>query len=103
MFNVYVHNLPHRKLGRVLSLDEMKSIFGGSNATITCMCTMSVQRLNETTGQFEIKPETHEPTGKFYTEDFCKEACQTTCEKLPYKCIDFEAHFNFSMGSGSGS
>lgn len=94
---------PKKSLGRVLSLDEMKSIFGGSNATITCMCSMTVQRLNETTGQFEIKPETHEPTGPFHTKELCKDACQDTCDKLPYKCIDFEAHFNFSTGSGSGS
>ena len=42
MFNVYVPNLPHRKLGRVLTLDEMKSIFGGMNAFISCECTLTI-------------------------------------------------------------
>lgn len=94
---------PKKSLGRVLSLNEMKSIFGGSNATITCMCSLTVQRFNETTGQIEAKPEMHEPTGYFHTEKLCQDACQETCAILAGKCIDFEAHFNFSMGSGSGS
>ena len=94
---------PKKSLGRVLSLDEMKSIFGGSNATITCMCTMRVQRFNETTGQIEMKPETHEPTGNFHTEKLCQEACVRTCEDLGVLCLEPKGHFNFSMGSGSGS
>ena len=66
MLNVYVPNLPHRKLGRVLSLDEMKSISGGMNAYIHCQCTLFVKEMDKN-GVIKQVAKEAEPTGDFYT------------------------------------
>lgn len=93
---------PKKSLGRVLSLNEMRSIFGGSNATITCMCTMTVIELNDNGIPCAV-PKTLEPIGEFHTEILCKAACKRTCDDIGPTCSNPEGHFGFRTGSGSGS
>ena len=97
MLNVYVPNLPHRKLGRVLSLYEMKSIFGGMNAFISCECILTIEKKNEIPPVEYIKAE---PLGDYYTYYQCQIACEITCDET-LGCIDAVGIFNAGSGSGS--
>ena len=88
---------PKKSLGRVLSLDEMKSIFGGSNATITCTCTLV--KYYETEHEEHIQKEPKDP---FYTAELCQEACDNICGLTPYCDFAF-GNYSISYGGSSGS
>lgn len=94
----------NNSLKRVLSVDEMKSIFGGMGASITCTCTMTVIKTIE--GIPTSATEEREPTGKFHTEELCQTACETTCANLNLVenvCSNPKGIFNYSFEGGSGS
>lgn len=86
-------------LKRVLSLDEMKSIWGGMNASITCTCTLYLY--------YDYKPSleerAEEPTGDFYTPEDCQAGCNETCVTLYQNCKRAVGHYNIQGGYGSGS
>lgn len=88
---------PKKSLGRVLSLDEMKSIFGGSNATITCTCTL----VKFYKAEYEER-ERAEPIGDFHTSELCQEACDNICGLTPY-CDFALGNYSISYGGSSGS
>lgn len=90
----------NNSLKRVLSVEEMKSICGGMNASITCTCTLHLFYAHEPT----LVPRTEEPTGAFSTRAECEAGCNTTCQEL-YKnnCRRVEAHYNYQGGYGSDS
>lgn len=97
MLNVYVPNLPHRKLGRVLSLDEMKSIFGGMNASISCECSLYIEERYNDGRPPQSDVITADPTGEFYTPYLCQLACYVTCANT-LNCIDAVGRFNTGIG-----
>ena len=88
---------PKKSLGRVLSLDEMKSIFGGSNATITCTCT-----LVKFYGKENEKRERAEPRKDFHTAELCQDACDDVCRLTP-SCDFAFGDYSISYGGSSGS
>lgn len=88
---------PKKSLGRVLSLNEMKSIFGGSNATITCTCTLVKFYKTE-----HEERERAEPIGDFHTSELCKTACNEACSRTP-NCNFPLANYNLDMDGSSGS
>ena len=90
---------PKKSLGRVLSLDEMKSISGGMNAYIHCQCTLFVEEMGQN-GVIKKVAKEAEPTGDFYTESLCQFACDVTCN---YTAGCSSAAARFFTGSGSGS
>lgn len=91
----------NNSLKRVLSVDEMKSIFGGMNASITCTCTLFIK----IAGSLEYDKIQDEPTGDFNTDSLCKSACDKTCattincEKATH---DYAKSGGYGSGSGSG-
>ena len=91
---------PKKSLGRVLSLDEMKSIFGGMNASISCECSLYIEE-RYTDGR---PPQSDfikaEPLGDYYTHYQCQLACEMTCDET-LGCIDAVGIFNAGSGSGS--
>lgn len=92
----------NNSLKRVLSVDEMKSIFGGMGASITCTCTMTIIKTIE--GIPTSTTEEREPTGEFYTEELCQTACEATCANLGEKvCSNPKGNFSYSFEGGSGS
>ena len=97
MLNVYVPNLPHRKLGRVLSLDEMKSIFGGMNASISCECSLYIEERYNDGRPPQSDVIIAEPTGEFYTPYLCQLACYVTCANT-LNCIGAVGIFNTGIG-----
>lgn len=88
----------NNSLKRVLSVDEMKSICGGMNASIICSCTLFKKKI----GSLELEEVYDEPTGDFHTDDSCKSACATTCTNT-VNCVKSTHHFNKSGGYGSES
>ena len=94
----------NNSLKRVLSVDEMKSIFGGMGASITCTCTMKILKTIE--GIPTSTTEEREPTGEFYTEELCQTACEATCANLNLKenvCSNPQGNFSYGFEGGSGS
>lgn len=91
---------PKKSLGRVLSLDEMRTISGGMNASISCECSLDiVERYTDgRPPQYDVI--IAEPTGEFYTPFLCELACHVTCANT-LNCIGAVGIFN--RGSGSGS
>lgn len=92
---------PKKSLGRVLSLDEMKSISGGMNAYIYCKCTLYVKEMGNN-GVIKLVAKDAEPTGDFYTEPLCQFACDMTCS-ANNMCSHAVARFYTGSGSGSYS
>lgn len=88
---------PKKSLGRVLSLDEMRTIFGGMNAFISCECILTIEKKNEIPPVEYIKAE---PLGDYYTYYQCQIACEITCDET-LGCIDAVGIFNGGSGSGS--
>lgn len=88
---------PKKSLGRVLSLDEMRTIFGGMNAFISCECILTIEKKNEIPPVEYIKAE---PLGDYYTYYQCQIACEITCDET-LGCIDAVGIFNAGSGSGS--
>lgn len=87
-------------LKRVLSLEEMKSIFGGMNASITCTCTLHLFYVNEP----NLVQIYEEPTGAFSTPQQCEDGCWATCQrKYPNNCREVEPNYNYQGGYASGS
>lgn len=97
MLNVYVPNLPHRKLGRVLSLDEMKSIFGGMNASISCECSLYIEERYNDGRPPQSDVIIADPTGEFYTPYLYQLACYVTCANT-LNCIGAVGIFNTGIG-----
>lgn len=90
---------PKKSLGRVLSLDEMRTISGGMNAYIHCQCTLFIEEMDKN-GLIKKITKEAEPTGDFYTESLCQFACDVTCN---YTAGCSYAAARFFTGSGSGS
>ena len=91
----------NNSLKRVLSVDEMKSIFGGMGASITCTCTFYYKVYEN--GEPDEKPYPGNPVGPFNSEATCIQACKTGCDKDTDKCIRYEAMYIYNSGNGSGS
>lgn len=87
-------------LGRVLTLDEMKSIFGGTRASVTCTCTLTI-KYKDGHGIEHIEYASAEPTGSFFTTEQCQEACNTTCGATN-GCSSATSKYSFEGNLGSG-
>lgn len=87
----------NNSLKRVLSIDEMKSILGGSSSTITCECTLIFQK-----GTVHENSRKDDPIGDFYTPALCTKACNRRC-KQTVGCDEAKAHYNMSASGSYGS
>lgn len=83
-------------LGRVLTLDEMKSIFGGTRASVTCTCTLTITYKDNHGVEHSYNESAH-PYGDFFTKEECKEACQKRCS-LVKDCSESYSHYKFDEG-----
>lgn len=95
-----MNNLQNSKiqsLGQVLTLDEMKSIFGGAIATITCTCNFSV-KIKDGNGGYTVTTRPGEPMGDFYTDSECSKACSVACTNVS-GCINSTANYSRQTGS----
>lgn len=90
---------PKKSLGRVLSLDEMKSISGGMNAFISCECILTIKK-NKNNGIPRVEYIKADPLGDYYTPYLCQLACYMACDET-LDCIDAVGIFNEGSGSGS--
>ena len=91
----------NNSLKRVLSVDEMKSIFGGIGASITCTCTFYHDVIEN--GQVVEKPYPGDPDGPFNSETTCIQACKAGCTADKGKCKRSTAKYIYDSGNGSGS
>ena len=91
----------NNSLKRVLSVDEMKSIFGGMGALAECKCTFHY--IDIVNGVEIHEKEAGEPFGAFHTPELCDTACNDACSKTPGCDYATVSYFRYEAGSGSGS